>query len=209
MTIHDMQNLNRDTIAYIATVIRPGMTLCNVRTLCEEYMLKHGADSFWYWDVGAFVFRGEETILSVSGRQYQTADTVIEPNDIITIDLSPQCSNVWGDYSRTVIVEDGNVIEKEILPAVPIIYGLVKCINIHADFLPQTTYVSRVFLSILSQRTCRFKNRRSFVKHYPKIITKHQKIVLFDIRGNGWIGAFSPSIFPCWHSPGSLPLLPF
>lgn len=110
MTIRDMQNLNRDTIAYIAAVIRPGMTLRNVRTLCEEYMLKHGADSFWYWDVGAFVFRGEDTILSVSGRQYQTADTVIEPNDIITIDLSPQCSNVWGDYSRTVIVEDGNVI---------------------------------------------------------------------------------------------------
>lgn len=110
MNVHDMQNLNRDTIAYIATVIQPGMTLRKVRTMCEEYMLAHGADSFWYWDVGAFVFRGTDTILSVSGRQYQTADTVIEPNDIITIDLSPQCNCVWGDYARTVIVQDGVVI---------------------------------------------------------------------------------------------------
>ena len=110
MTIRDMQNLNRDAIAYIVSIIQPGMTLRNVRSLCEEYMLTHGADSFWYWDVGAFTFRGEDTILSVSGRQYQTADTVIEPNDIITIDLSPQCNCVWGDYARTVFVQDGVVI---------------------------------------------------------------------------------------------------
>ena len=110
MHICDMQKLNRDTIAYISALIQPGMTLCELRLLCEEYMLTHGADSFWYWDVGAFVFRGEDTILSVSGKQYKTADTLIEPNDIITIDLSPQCNCVWGDYARTVIVEDGIVI---------------------------------------------------------------------------------------------------
>ena len=72
-------------------------------------MLAHGADSFWYWGVGAFVFRGEDTIHSVSGRQYQTADTVVESNDIITIDLSPQCNGVWGDYARTIVIEDGIV----------------------------------------------------------------------------------------------------
>lgn len=107
MTIQDMQNLNRDTISYITSVIQPGMTLCKIRTLCEEYMLSHGADSFWYWDVGAFVFCGEDTVLSVSGRQYTTADTVIEPDDIITIDLSPQHNSVWGDYARTIIIEAG------------------------------------------------------------------------------------------------------
>ena len=110
MTIHDMQNLNRETVAYISTVIQPGMTLHNVRTLCEEFMLAHGADSFWYWDVGAFVFHGEDTILSVSGRQYKTADTVIASDDIITIDLSPQRNNVWGDFARTVVLEEGVII---------------------------------------------------------------------------------------------------
>lgn len=110
MTIRDMQNLNRATIDYASSAIRPGMTLRDVRALCEEYLFAHGADSFWYWDVGAFVFRGEDTILSVSGRQYETADTVIEPNDIITIDLSPQRDCVWGDYARTLIIQDGVAI---------------------------------------------------------------------------------------------------
>lgn len=110
MTVRDMQNLNRDTIKYISSEIKAGMTLCEVRNLCEKYLLSHGADSFWYWDVGAFVFCGKETAVSVSGREYKTSDIKIEENDIITIDLSPQNNNIWGDYARTVIIENGNVI---------------------------------------------------------------------------------------------------
>ncbi len=48
MTIHEMQNLNRATIEYASIVIVSGMTLARLRKLCEEYMLSHGADSFWY-----------------------------------------------------------------------------------------------------------------------------------------------------------------
>ncbi|MBR3970954.1 MAG: aminopeptidase P family protein [Ruminococcus sp.] len=110
MTIKDMQNLNRDTIKYISSVIKAGMNLCEVRNLCEKYLLSNGADSFWYWDVGAFVFCGKETAVSVSGREYRTSDIKIEENDIITIDLSPQNNNIWGDYARTIIIENGNVV---------------------------------------------------------------------------------------------------
>lgn len=38
-------------------------------------MLSHGADSFWYWDVGAFVFAGDKTAVSVSGREYKQMTT--------------------------------------------------------------------------------------------------------------------------------------
>lgn len=110
MTIKDMQNLNRDTIKYISSVIKAGMNLNEIRNLCEKYLLSHGADSFWYWDVGAFVFCGKETAISVSGREYKTSDIKIEENDIVTIDLSPQNNNIWGDYARTVIIENGNVV---------------------------------------------------------------------------------------------------
>ena len=106
-----MQNLNRATIEYASTVIVPGMTLVELRQLCEEYMLSRGADSFWYWDVGAFVFAGEKTAVSVSGREYKTDDHIIEPNDIITIDLSPQNNCIWGDYARTLIVENGKIVK--------------------------------------------------------------------------------------------------
>jgi len=111
MTIHEMQNLNRATIEYASTVIVPGMTLARLRKLCEAYMLSHGADSFWYWDVGAFVFAGDKTAVSVSGREYKTDDHIIEPNDIITIDLSPQNNCIWGDYARTLILENGRIVK--------------------------------------------------------------------------------------------------
>ena len=111
MTIHEMQNLNRATIEYASTIIVPGMSLARLRKLCEKYMLSNGAESFWYWDVGAFVFAGDRTAVSVSGRQYKTDDYIIKPTDIITIDLSPQNNCVWGDYARTLIIENGSIIK--------------------------------------------------------------------------------------------------
>ena len=106
-----IQQTAKQTIAYIKKIIKPGMKLFDIRKLCEEKLLELGADSFWYWDVGAFVFAGDETTVSVSGKQYVTSDKIIENNDIITIDLSPQVGNIWGDYARTIIVENGEVVD--------------------------------------------------------------------------------------------------
>ena len=84
----------KQTIEYIKKIIKPGMNLLEIRKLCEEKLLELGADSFWYWDVGAFVFAGDETTVSVSGKQYVTSDRVIGNNDIITIDLMLMCDKV-------------------------------------------------------------------------------------------------------------------
>lgn len=111
MTNLDMQNLNRETVKYLKKNIMVGMSLLEVRSICEKFMLEHGADSFWYWDVGAFVFSGDETTISIPGRNYQTSERIIGNNDIITVDLSPQNNNIWGDYARTIIIENGKVIE--------------------------------------------------------------------------------------------------
>lgn len=112
MTNLDMQNLNRATMNHLVRNIKVGMSLKEVRELCETYMLENGADSFWYWDIGAFVFSGNETAVSVSGRQYKTSDRIIEENDIITVDLSPQNNNIWGDYARTIIIQNGITVER-------------------------------------------------------------------------------------------------
>lgn len=112
MTNLDMQNLNRATINYLIHNIKAGMFLKEVRELCETYMLKNGADSFWYWDIGAFVFSGDETTISVSGREYETSDRIINENDIITVDLSPQNNNIWGDYARTIIIQHSKPVDK-------------------------------------------------------------------------------------------------
>ena len=102
-----MQNLNRAAVKYVADTMKTGMSLPYIKKLCEDYLLENGADSFWYWDVGAFIFSGDETALSVSGKDYQAADRIIQKDDIITIDLSPQRNNIWGDYARTLVFEDG------------------------------------------------------------------------------------------------------
>ncbi len=107
-----MQDLNRSAIKYAADTIKIGISLSDIKELLENYLLENGADSFWYWDVGAFIFAGEETALSVSGKDYKVADRVIQSNDIITIDLSPQRNGIWGDYARTLVFEDGVLCDK-------------------------------------------------------------------------------------------------
>ena len=111
MKYAEVQKIAKDTIEFIKTKITAGMKLTDIRQLCEDKMLELGADSFWYWDIGAFVFAGDETTVSVSGREYITSDSKIASDDIITIDLSPQNNNIWGDYARTLIIEDGSVVD--------------------------------------------------------------------------------------------------
>lgn len=111
MNYIEIQKVAKDTIEYARKTIHSGMKLVEVRELCEKKLLELGADSFWYWDIGAFVFSGNETTISISGRKYQTSDRVIGEKDIITIDLSPQNANIWGDYARTLIVEGGVVVD--------------------------------------------------------------------------------------------------
>lgn len=98
-------------------------------------MLELGADSFWYWDVGAFVFAGDETTVSVSGKQYVTSDRIINENDIVTIDLSPQNDKIWGDYARTIILENGVVVDKADVNNVEWRNGLQMEDGLHKELL--------------------------------------------------------------------------
>lgn len=111
MKYRQVQNIAKDTFKYIKSIITPDMNLCDIRQLCEDKMFELGADSFWYWNIGAFVFCGDETAVSVSGREYVTSDRMIAKNDIVTVDLSPQNNKIWGDFARTIIIENGKVVE--------------------------------------------------------------------------------------------------
>ena len=111
MDYKQMQKIAKDAMTYARCHIKSGMNLLDIRKMCENKMLELGADSFWYWNVGAFVFAGDDTTISVSGVEYKTADRIIEENDIITIDLSPQNKDIWGDYARTIVIQDGKVVE--------------------------------------------------------------------------------------------------
>ncbi len=68
MEYREVQQIAKKTIEYARTIIKQGMNLLKLRELCEQKMLDLGADSFWYWDIGAFIFSGDETTVSVSGK---------------------------------------------------------------------------------------------------------------------------------------------
>ena len=42
----------------------------------------------------------------------RTPERQLAENDILTIDLSPQCEGLWGDYARTLILQDGKYVEE-------------------------------------------------------------------------------------------------
>lgn len=77
MEYKQVQKIAKDTIEYIKQEIKPGMNLLEIRKKCEEKMLELGADSFWYYDIGGFVFSGDETTISVSGKTYMTSDRIL------------------------------------------------------------------------------------------------------------------------------------
>ena len=163
-----VQQIAKDTIKFVKKNIKPGMNLLEVREMCEEKMLELGVDSFWYWDIGALVFVGDETTVSVSGKQYTTSNRIIGDNDIITIDLSPQKNNIWGDYARTIIIENGIVVESRDVKNVEWRNGLMMEDRLHKELLdfvkPETTFEELYF-------------------HINEMITKHGFINL-DFMGN-------------------------
>ncbi len=144
MTYKYVQQIAKDTIDYIKQNIKPGMNLCDIREMCESKMLELGADSFWYWDVGAFVFSGDETTISVSGREYVTSDRVITSDDILTIDLSPQVLDIWGDFARTIVLQNGIVVGLEQINNPEWKQGLLMEEFLHNELLnfvkPETTF---------------------------------------------------------------------
>ena len=144
MDYQQVQKIAKDAIEYARQHITVGMNLIDIRRMCEEKMLELGADSFWYWDVGAFVFAGDETTVSVSGTNYVTSNRIINQNDIVTIDLSPQNKNTWGDYARTIIVQNGVVVETDAVSNVEWKNGLLMEEFLHRELFkfatPKTTF---------------------------------------------------------------------
>lgn len=188
MEYFEVQKIAKDTIEYIKKEIREGMKLTDVRRLCEEKMLALGADSFWYWDVGAFVFSGDETTVSVSGREYVTSDRLIAADDIITIDLSPQCGNIWGDYARTVILEDGKVVDDiNSIRKFEWRNGLLMEEELHAELLrfaaPQTTF-EELYFHINQLITDRGFVNLDFLGNLGHSIVKDKNDRIYTEKGN-------------------------
>ncbi len=123
------QNIAKNASEYLKTYIKEGVSEADIANAANEFMLSHGATSFWYHDVGSLVLVGDRTTLSISGRDYMPSrDAVVRKRDLVTVDLSPQIDSYWGDFARSFAVSDGRVCPYSC--SSPIIYELYEGIVI-------------------------------------------------------------------------------
>lgn len=187
MNHRQVQEIAKNTMEYAKQHIKAGMSISDIRKMCEDKMLELGADSFWYWDVGAFVFSGNETTKSVSGREYKTSDRIIEDNDIVTIDLSPQFNNIWGDYARTVILQNGVAVETNNVVNSEWKIGLLTEDFLHSELIkfatPKTTFEELYFHMNQVIKDKGFINL-VFLGNLGHSIVKHKKDRIYIEKGN-------------------------
>lgn len=84
----------------------------NEKTIAEKakgLLCDFGAPDTWYHDVPAFVLLGSRSCLSISGCEYVPSLEKVGTTNLITVDLSPSIGDVWGDYARSLVVENGEI----------------------------------------------------------------------------------------------------
>ena len=69
----------------------------------------HGITKTWYYACPALVLLGSRSCLSISGKVYEPSDEKVGSENLVTIDLSPLSNKIWGDCSRSFVVESGKV----------------------------------------------------------------------------------------------------
>lgn len=129
-----VQLVAKKTIDFLKSLVKEGISEKEIKDAAEKYLYKNGIDSFWYYGIGAFVFIGERTTLSISGREYQATDKRVQKNDLVTVDLSPEINGFWGDFARSFIVENGKVIEPEFSNLSEITEGINTEKELHKKF---------------------------------------------------------------------------
>lgn len=188
MTNAEVQQIAMQTMSFIKSQIKVGMSLQELRHIAENKMLSLGATSFWYWDIGAFIFSGDETTLSVSGKHYRTANRLIANNDIITVDLSPQVGNVWGDYARTIIIENGVVVnDVNKISNTEWKNGLLMEEKLHSELLsfatPETTF-EELYLHINKFISANGYINLDFMGNLGHSIVTHKDDRIYIEKGN-------------------------
>lgn len=105
-----VQSIAKDTMNYLASFIESEASELDIANAANEYMSRRGVSSFWYYGLGSLVFAGERTTLSISGKDYEPSREIVEQDDLVTVDLSPEIDSCWGDFARSFVVENGKVI---------------------------------------------------------------------------------------------------
>ena len=105
-----IQNIAKQVIQNLATGICADSSEQSIAIKAKKLLENFGVTETWYHNVPVFVLLGNRSCLSTSGRDYVPATELVGNTNLVTIDLSPCVDNIWGDYARSFVVENGTVI---------------------------------------------------------------------------------------------------
>ncbi|MBR5341859.1 MAG: aminopeptidase P family protein [Erysipelotrichaceae bacterium] len=149
------QRIASETLDELVKIVKPGMSEAEIEKIVCELMIEKGSGPFWYHGVGALVLLGDRSIESLSARNYTAVrDNCLKDTDILTVDCSPTFNGEWGDYARTIFLENGKAVSEDEVSLPEFRKGLDAELELHRslkeEMNPDMTY-EEVYLR-LSER---------------------------------------------------------
>jgi methionine aminopeptidase len=106
-TYKNIQQICKQVMSDSASAICVGKSESEILHASKSIINAHGIKDFWYHNIPVMVAIGEQTLISMSGKNLTAGNAIIQTNDFITIDLSLGIENHWGIYAKSFAIEDG------------------------------------------------------------------------------------------------------
>ncbi len=130
----EVQAVAKTVLEEIKSFISSEVTEKEIALRCKSLMERHGIDETWYYDCPALVLLGSRSCLSVSGKDYVPSEEKVGNENLVTVDLSPLKGLLWGDCSRSFVVEGGSVKAESEIKKQEFIDGLNAERKLHEEF---------------------------------------------------------------------------
>lgn len=104
-----IQNIAREVLEEVPYYITSESTETSISEKCIDLLASKGVTETWYYNTIAFVLLGSRSTLSISGKDYTPSLEKVGSNNLITIDLSPIKSGIWGDCARSFVFHNGKI----------------------------------------------------------------------------------------------------
>lgn len=134
------QDIARETIRELHNFIQVGMNEKEIENKALELMVKKGSNSWWYHGIGVLVLLGKRSIESMSWRDISANEqNRVSENDVITIDVAPTVDGFWGDYARTLFMENGSIAPEDAPQTPAFRQGLEAELYLHHKLMEYAT----------------------------------------------------------------------
>lgn len=108
--IKKAQSMAKQAMLEMNEEISVGMSERDISLLVQRKLEEKGSDEWWYHGIPSLVLLGRHSAVSVGSKGYTVTDEYrVAENDIITIDMAPTFRKGWGDYARTLFMENGRL----------------------------------------------------------------------------------------------------